>query len=221
MGKKSFTLIEIIVVLIIIGILATLGLPNYQNIVEDSKAKVCRTNLAALQVALDIYAMEHDTMPGNWSQIPRRYLEEGYAKVLQQEGAWKIKLAYFVIDWEKRGFVYAANSLSLKSDLAKGEMKMLICPKDLSPDPVHGSYGLNTILKNMISQTYRTLKDTTLIGDCAASEFASEDQLTKRHVRHQNILSKEQIAQGITRERNIYKIGSGARAIISKNLSVK
>jgi len=184
MHKKSFTLMELMVVVIIIGILATVGLPTYRNFIEDQRATVCQTNLRALKTALDIYVMEHDRIPAGLSKLPFEYIQRAYAQVLQEKGAWKIKLAYFMADREDRGMAYATgNELSLRNDLAKGDIKLITCPSDSTPPAAGGrSYGLYSVLANMTSQQYRDLSSNTLlIADCETDTFSTTSQLTRRH----------------------------------------
>ena len=56
--KKSFTLIEILVVIIIIGILAALALPGFGVSKERVLDKEAKANLALIQAAEKIYKME-------------------------------------------------------------------------------------------------------------------------------------------------------------------
>ena len=56
--NKSFTLIEILVVIVIIGILASLALPNYNAIKEKALDKEAKATLALIQAAEKIYKME-------------------------------------------------------------------------------------------------------------------------------------------------------------------
>ncbi len=189
MRKAAFVLMEIMVALVAIGILITLGFPVYQNIVEDSKAKVCDANLKALQNSLNVYAMEHDTMPASLSQIPQEYIKKAYAGILKEKGAWKIKLAHFVISLDKRGLAYAA---FLKDDIARGDTKLITCPRDTNPSPTHGSYGVNSALTNISSQDYQNLSAGTLmVGDCVNATFSSAAELTERH-RHFTILGQSE-----------------------------
>lgn len=193
MRRKSFTFMEILVVLIIIGILATLGVPVFLNVIEESRARVCEENLKALKAALDIYAMENDQMPANLSKLPDEYIQRGYAKVISSRDkniAWKIKIGEYFERLEHKNLAYAGNPakpyLNLKEDLAKGNLNMISCPLDEN-SPIKGggiSYGLNESLKNMTSQAYRNLPATTLlIGDCENATFSDSDlsTLTKRH----------------------------------------
>jgi competence protein ComGC len=187
MRKTAFVLLEIMIALVAIGIIVTLGFPAYQNIVEDSKAKVCDTNLKALQNSLTVYAMEHDTMPASLSQIPREYIKKAYAGILKENGAWKIKLAHFFINLDKKGLAYAA---FLKDDIAKGDIKLITCPRDSNPSATHGSYGVNGVLTNINSQDYQNLSAGTLIvGDCVNATFTGVTELAERH-KHYTILGQ-------------------------------
>lgn len=58
MRRRSFTLLEIIIVIIIIGILATLGLVNYQLVIEKAHDQHAKSDLKLIQKAERIYRME-------------------------------------------------------------------------------------------------------------------------------------------------------------------
>ncbi|MFA5090714.1 MAG: prepilin-type N-terminal cleavage/methylation domain-containing protein [Candidatus Omnitrophota bacterium] len=179
MRKTSFTLMEIMVVLIVVGILATVSISSYRNFVEDSKAKICRANMETLVTALDVYALEHDIMPASLSQLPQQYIDKAYAQVMRKQG-WGIKLARLVADWDESGLAYADSFLRA---LAKGNIQLITCPKDSTPPAAGGnSYGMNSLLANMSSGRYRALSaDMVLIGDCAQPAFSSNSDLTQRH----------------------------------------
>lgn len=56
--KKGFTLIQLLIVITIIGILASVGVPIYNNYVESSKDVVCQENFSNLTQAFVTKALE-------------------------------------------------------------------------------------------------------------------------------------------------------------------
>lgn len=55
MLKKGFTLIEVLIVVIIIGILASIALPQYTTTIEKSRSAEAATNVGSLRAAVDRY----------------------------------------------------------------------------------------------------------------------------------------------------------------------
>jgi prepilin-type N-terminal cleavage/methylation domain-containing protein len=204
MENKSFTLLELIIVIIVMGILATLAIPGYQRTVEDAKSKVCETNLKALDAALDIYAMEHDRMPASLSELPLEYIKNAYVKIIRAKDAWKIKLAYAFVGWDQ-SLKDSARAYAgfLLDKIAKGDMTLITCPKA----PLGGnSYGLNAQLSGIENQAYQNLPQGTLIiGDCDSPVFHNESTLAKERHKRPGIFSSDGYAVVVARNKRAYE----------------
>ena len=200
--KKNFTLIEVMITIVIIGALATLGIPTYNNLLENSKAKVCEINLGVLLGALDIYALEEDSLPASLGYLKNEHIEKAWAKILQKQGAWKIKLAKFIVNFDKRNMAHAWVEKYLDN------LAQFTCPTDTNGIP---SYGLNEALApGGVGITYTAYKalagNTLVIADSDAVTFA--DPL-KRHTKY-SLGSKKTYGQVILKSGDVYEKIGGA-----------
>ncbi|MFA5362457.1 MAG: prepilin-type N-terminal cleavage/methylation domain-containing protein [Candidatus Omnitrophota bacterium] len=203
MKSKGFSLMEIMAALVVIGILTTMGIPAYRNFVEESKAKVCDTNLKALQTALEIYAIDNDVLPASLSQLQGKYIREAFNKIMNRPGAWKIEFAYILTGWREYGIAHAE---FLKDEIAKGNIGLITCPKDFTNPSSGGiSYGLNAVLAEITLGDYKTIPaDAVLIADCDGPVFNGVGDLSKRHFLYQG-LARGEYAQIVTKKGETYK----------------
>ena len=64
--KTGFTLIEILIVVIILAILASIVVPHFTSASEDSKLSNLTSNLQSIRAQLELYKMHHnETYPAN------------------------------------------------------------------------------------------------------------------------------------------------------------
>ena len=62
-GSRGFTLIELMVVLVIIGVLAALIVPNVLDRTDDARATAARTDVNNLMQALKLYKLDNLRYP--------------------------------------------------------------------------------------------------------------------------------------------------------------
>ena len=66
---SGFTLVELLVVVIIIGILSAIALPNFINQVGKARQTEAKNNLGAIGRAQQAYHFEHNTFASTLSQL--------------------------------------------------------------------------------------------------------------------------------------------------------
>lgn len=66
--RKGFTLLELIIVVIIVGVLATLGFMQYANVIERSRRAEARANLGVLR-QLEMAYHEDPSSLGPWAEV--------------------------------------------------------------------------------------------------------------------------------------------------------
>lgn len=62
-NQKGFTLVELMVVVVIIGILVAIAVPVYNDITTTAKEKACEANKRTIQGAVSMYYAKHGDYP--------------------------------------------------------------------------------------------------------------------------------------------------------------
>ncbi|MGQ9488081.1 MAG: type II secretion system protein [Armatimonadota bacterium] len=78
--RQGFTLVEIMIVVLIIGILLAIAVPNYVQARETSRRKSCVSTLLRIDIAKQQWAMDNNKEPTDtpaWSDIvgPTGYIK--------------------------------------------------------------------------------------------------------------------------------------------------
>ena len=64
-AHKGFTLIEMLIVIVILGILAMVIIPQISTSTDDAKLSTLQTNLSAMRNSVELYYVQHNsTYPG-------------------------------------------------------------------------------------------------------------------------------------------------------------
>ncbi|MBD3267494.1 prepilin-type N-terminal cleavage/methylation domain-containing protein [bacterium] len=73
-SRKAFTLIELLIVVAIIGILASIAVPNFLNAQLRAKIARVKSDMKSLSTALESYQIDHNAYPDfNAWETPARY----------------------------------------------------------------------------------------------------------------------------------------------------
>ena len=62
-NRKGFTLVELLVVVVIIGVLATIGIQTYSNATDRGNLATAKANLRTTMSALELYRIDNGRYP--------------------------------------------------------------------------------------------------------------------------------------------------------------
>ncbi len=95
--QAGFTLVEIMVVVIIIGLLAGIVVPNVMDNLDKANVQKARADFSSLQTALKLYRIDNFSYPTteqglealvskpSIAPVPRNYKESGYIDTLNKD----------------------------------------------------------------------------------------------------------------------------------------
>ena len=131
MNKKGFTMIELLIVVLIVGILSAVALPNYRKSIEKAKTVEASVTSKALLEAAIMYATEHRS-----EGCPVAF-EDLDIKISPEGKYWDFKLEYIgdptdrnciipVINKEtgavlSRGYIGKAGKTGVPGNLSVGQ----------------------------------------------------------------------------------------------------
>ena len=68
--KSGFTLVEILIVVVILGILAAIVIPQFTGASTEAKESSLMSNLQAMRSQVELYKIQHnDDLPGSTADV--------------------------------------------------------------------------------------------------------------------------------------------------------
>ena len=91
-GKRGYTLVELMVVMVIISVLVAVAVPRYQKSIQSTKETMLRSHLQTLRTVIDEYTYDKKKAP----QTLQDLVNEGYLRavpvdpVTKRDDTWKV-----------------------------------------------------------------------------------------------------------------------------------
>jgi general secretion pathway protein G len=80
-GERGFTLVELMIVMLIIGVLATVAIPKYLASIQNAKEAVLKEDLHVLRQAIDAYTNDKEKAPQSLDDL----VSAGYLKSIPMD----------------------------------------------------------------------------------------------------------------------------------------
>ena len=140
--KKAFTLVELLIVIIIIGILATMAVPQYQKMINKARWAEAFTVLDAIRKAeLYYYSMHGKFAIG--TAVPG--YSQDYLETSAHLDAWFTYREMDIISVPDKGFEYFTYDVKVSDDQTTLRYALALrkaTSSNLDPDHTSGRYGV-------------------------------------------------------------------------------
>lgn len=77
-AEQGFTLLELMIVMVVIGLLAAIAIPSYTNNIRNAKEAVLKEDLHTMRTAIDSYTVDKQKGPDSLEDL----VQAGYLKAL-------------------------------------------------------------------------------------------------------------------------------------------
>lgn len=77
-AEQGFTLLELMIVMVVIGLLAAIAIPSYTNNIRNAKEAVLKEDLHTMRTAIDSYTVDKQKAPETLDDL----VQSGYLKTM-------------------------------------------------------------------------------------------------------------------------------------------
>lgn len=77
-AEQGFTLLELMIVMVVIGLLAAIAIPSYTNNIRNAKEAVLKEDLHTMRTAIDSYTVDKQKAPQSLDDL----VQAGYLKTM-------------------------------------------------------------------------------------------------------------------------------------------
>ena len=111
-GKKGYTLLELMIVVAIVGILVSLAIPNFQQSAMKAKETALKQNLFTMRAVLDQYYADRGEYPDNLEAL----VEANYLRSIPVDPLTKSSTTWTEIyEEQEEGYDSSAGVYDIKS----------------------------------------------------------------------------------------------------------
>lgn len=132
-SQRGFTLIEVMVVVVILGILAAIIAPKFVSRPEEARIVKVKQDILAIQSALDLYKLDNGTYPSTdqglqalvnkptSNPIPRNWKPEGYLEAIPVD-PWGEEYQYLNTNEKLKIFSFGTKGREGESEIGNWNM---------------------------------------------------------------------------------------------------
>ncbi len=114
--KKGFTLVELMVVIAIIGILASIGIPRFSKFIIDAKATEAIRNISRIAEVTQAYKDVNRVYPNEGEEILEKGSKSFAVYMPQLDLSESTNFSYFLTTDKEKGICIMAKSISWGND---------------------------------------------------------------------------------------------------------